>query len=85
MGTAMNRTSTERKRDNQCDNRLTAAMIKLNEHNTQGYSSAGRATVSKSDTIVRQNNHLGQISYQDITRTGSERDNAPFRALGVSS
>ena len=47
MGTAMNRTSTERKRDNQCDNRLTAAMIKLNEHNTQGYSSAGRATVSK--------------------------------------
>ena len=49
MGKAMNRTCTERDSDNQCDNRLTATFGKPKKHKAQGFSSVGRASVSKTE------------------------------------
>jgi hypothetical protein len=49
MDKDMNRTGTEQKRDNLGDNQLTAPFIKPNKHTAQGFSSVGRASVSKTE------------------------------------
>lgn len=71
----MNRTDPKQEHDNRSDNRLTPAVGKSNEPNTEASWRRGYAPDCKAPPIPCKINDLPPNSYQDRPGTPGERDN----------